>query len=503
MKLFRMLSVLVALAFTVSGFAQIDTFTTETKVVPNPVVFSNVEFGHSVALSGNTAVVGAPMENNGAGVVYVFTRTATTWVRQAKLVARDAAPFQELGFSVSISSNTIVAGAPTLPSGGIGTGATYVFVRQGTNWVQQAKLIPPDAGPTDQFGWAVGISSNTLVSGAIGRNDAGAQSGAAFVFVRNGTNWNFQAKLMANDAAAQDLFGNSVGIDGNTTVIGRRDRDQGGPLPSAAYVFVRTGARWSQQQKLVPPDTTGGFGDSIAISRNTVTVGADFDNNVLVASGAAYVFVRAGTNWFLQQKLKASDVTINQQFGNAVSIETNELAIGAVADNTTAFLAGAAYFFARTNTTWTEQFKLLASDTVVDNTFGFSVAVQGQKAVIGAPHIVGVGTFPGAAYIFENTNPPTATNSALTNITLTNITFINNTTNTNVFLTTTNAFVSTFQVLTPTPQLLTTSSFTFLSRSFSTSTVVVPNGLFVSTNINTLLATNINGILTTNPTSGF
>jgi len=193
------------------------------------------QFGINVAIDGETAVVGANTDDTAAGTAagsaYVFVRSGVSWSQQAKLTASDAAGGDDFGVSVAISGNTIVVGADLNDD----AGSAYVFVRSGTSWSQQAKLTAGDAASADQFGFNVGISGETVVVGAVSDDTI---TGSAYVFVRSGTSWSQQAKLTASDAAATDNFGISVGISGDTVVSGALFDDDGGTDSGSAYVFA-------------------------------------------------------------------------------------------------------------------------------------------------------------------------------------------------------------------------------------------------------------------------
>ncbi|HKC84366.1 MAG TPA: FG-GAP repeat protein, partial [Blastocatellia bacterium] len=214
-------------------------------------------FGAAVAFSGNTLVIGAP-NNNGMeddqGSVYVFTRNGATWTLQQKLTARDGAANSGFGFSIAISGDTVVIGAL---SDDIGAnrdqGSAYVFTRSGAVWTQQQKLIAQDGAANDIFGYSVAISGDTVVIGAP-LNDIGASrdQGSAYVFTRNGAVWTQQQKLTANDGAANDSLGGSVAISGDTVVVGENiDKVGATEGHGSAYVFTRNGTVWTQQQKLI------------------------------------------------------------------------------------------------------------------------------------------------------------------------------------------------------------------------------------------------------------
>ncbi len=252
-----------------------------------------------------------------SGSAYVFVRSGTTWSQQAKLTAFDAAAIDQFGYSVAISGDTAIVGAYGDDDAGSASGSAYVFVRSGTTWSQQAKLTALDAAASDQFGYSVAISGDTAIVGAYLDDDAGSASGSAYVFVRSGTTWSQQAKLTASDGAASDLFGYSVAISGDTAIVGAYGDDDAGSDSGSAYVFVRSGTTWSQQAKLTALDAAAVdcFGYSVAISGDTAIVGAYLDDDAGSASGSAYVFVRSGTTWSQQAKLTASDGAASDQFG--------------------------------------------------------------------------------------------------------------------------------------------------------------------------------------------
>jgi len=255
-----------------------------------------------VAISGDTVVVGANAEDTvatNAGAAYVFTRSGTTWTQQQKIQASDAQASSVFGTSVAIDGNTVVVGASLNdPSSIIDAGAAYVFTRSGTTWTQQQKIQASDAQASDNFGQSVGISGNTVVVGAYAEdpnNISGA--GSVYIFTRSGTTWTQQAKLIASDAQASDLFGQSVAIEGDTVVVGAYNEDPNNITDAgSAYVFTRSGATWTQQAKLIASDAQASdlFGQSVGISGNTVVVGAYAeDPNNISGAGSVYVFIAA------------------------------------------------------------------------------------------------------------------------------------------------------------------------------------------------------------------
>ncbi len=307
--------------------------------------------------------------------------------KETKLKANDGAPGDAFGLSVAISGGTVVAGAYAKDQG---SGSAYVFTQAGGVWTQQQTLIPSDPAPGDQFGFSVAVSGDTAVSGAYAKDQ---KAGSAYVFERSGGLWAERQKLAASDAAAGNSFGDSVGISGDTVIAGAVGN---GGEPGAAYVLVRDGSIWIQQQKVTASDGTAeaAFGFAVAISGDTAVIGAPFDGEKGFGSGAAYVFAKSGNVWIQEQKLKTSDARPFVVCGESVAVNGDTVVIGCPFDDRKGFLTGSAYVFVRSGSTWTEQQKLEASDARANLGFGLSVAISGDRALVGAPGDAGY------AYVF-------------------------------------------------------------------------------------------------------
>jgi FG-GAP repeat len=346
------------------------------------------EFGDSVAISGSTAVVGAPHTNKNAGAAYVFTRSGTTWTEQARLTPSRVARGDNFGWSVAISGSTAVVGAPAgdRDPRHVVRGVAYVFTRSATTWSQRARLAPSNGTRGDQFGNSVAVAGTTAVVSSP-YLPAVTGTGAAYVFVPSGTTWSQQAELTASDGAAGDQFGNAVAISGSTAVIGAPYNNG---ATGAAYVFTRSGTTWTQQAKLTASDHADSdlFGIAVAISGSTAVVGAPFRH---AQTGAAYVFTRSGTTWTQQAKLTASDGAGSDFFGDAVAVSGSTAVVCAPLKDSS---SGAAYVFTRSGTTWTQQAELTRHSTAA---LGTAVALTGSTAVVGAP-LVNLDT--GAAYVY-------------------------------------------------------------------------------------------------------
>ncbi|HRI65111.1 MAG TPA: hypothetical protein PK156_12770 [Polyangium sp.] len=259
---------------------------------------SYAEFGISIALSGDTALVGAMVDNYRQGAAYLFTRSGGVWTEQQKLTASDGETDDEFGFSVALSGDTALVGAHQAGIGAnIYQGSAYVFTRSGGVWTEQQKLTASDGAEGDFLGRAVALSGDTALVGAdydqIGANDL---QGSAYVFTRSGGVWTEQQKLTASDGETDDLFGGSVALSGDTALVGAVYDDVGANIhQGSGYVFTRSGGVWTAQQKLTASDGAeyDDFGVSVALDGNTALVGAhqnDIAANFEFHEGAAYVF---------------------------------------------------------------------------------------------------------------------------------------------------------------------------------------------------------------------
>jgi len=323
------------------------TWTEQAKLMASDgASFKN--FGNIVAIAGDTIVVGANKDNaNGqnSGSAYVFTGSGATWTQQAKLTASDGAPSYLFGRSVSILGDTIVVGANGASGG---SGSAYVFTRTGTSWSEQAKLTASDGADGDRFGVSVAIAGDTIVVGAHWDDDNGADSGSAYVFTSTGTTWTQQAKLTASDGAEDDQFGFSVAIAGDTIVVGARLDGDNGSFSGSVYVFTGTGTAWTQQAKLTASDGAeiDYFGISVGIEGDTIVVGASADIDVGMGIGSAYVYMQTGTTWTEQAKLTATDMgNFGDWFGESVAIAGDTIVVGARGDNDVGDDSGSVYIY--------------------------------------------------------------------------------------------------------------------------------------------------------------
>lgn len=457
-------------------------------------------FGGSVAISGDTVVVGAFSEDSSttginsvpdntaskSGAVYVFVRSGDTWSQQAYLKPDNTGASDEFGRSVAISGDMIVVGAPQEDSNTSGAnsspvdnlgqffnaGAAYIFVRDGATWSQQAYLKASNPGNNHNFGWSVAASGETAIIGAPGEwssttgvnsipdSEAG-NSGAAYIFVRDGAAWSQQAYLKASNTEVNDNFGRSVGVDSNTVVVGADEQDDGRSNSGAAYVFVRSEGLWSQDAYLKAdlPQFSARFGQAVAVSGDTVAVGAPREDNIVAEGGFSAVGtdtltvpgvnfderLEAGETYSLeitgQSSLTPSVGLIEltnwsgnslitgpvDLFADGVFVDSVDLLEGGIEvgmgyilrkgfPNSRATDSGAVYVFERDGGAWSQRSYLKASTTGgfrerEGDLFGWSVGIAGNTLVVGAVEedssTTGVDTTPndnafdsGAAYVF-------------------------------------------------------------------------------------------------------
>lgn len=448
-------------------------------------------FGEAIAYHGDTLVVSAPLEDSNAtgvdgdqannsaldsGAVYVFVREAGVWRQQAYLKASNTGIKDHFGQSVAISGDTLVVGAEDEDSNATGvngdqendlaedSGAAYVFTRTAGEWSQQAYLKASNAEFKDTFGWSVAISGDTLVVGATqeGSNATGVNgdqtdnsawdSGAAYVFIREDGVWRQQAYLKASNTEIQDRFGESVAISGDTLAVGAEGEDSNATgvngdqennlaenEAGAVFVFTRTDGEWSQQAYLKASNTDpeDEFGHSVAISGDLLVVGAhgedsnatgvngDQENNLFEGSGAVYVFGREGSIWSQHAYVKASNSDQGDVFGNSVAVSRGLLLVGARReesnatgvdgdqDNNFSPDAGAAYVFTLATGFWNQQAYLKASNAEARDNFGNWVAISGDTLVVAARYEDSNATgvdgdqsnnlagYSGAVYVFD------------------------------------------------------------------------------------------------------
>ena len=367
------------------------------------------EHGRAVSIDGDFLAVGNPDFPSASAYIYQFT--AGSWNQQAILVLPGPPTGTSFGCSVSLSNDTLAVGASTDNTMGSAAGACYVYLHSQGAWNLQAAIFASDAATADFFGGSVSLDGDSLLVGAFGDDDAGPNSGSTYVFTRTLGIWSQQAKLVANDAQAGDLFGLSAGLEGDVAIMGAPYDDDQGLDTGSVYSFRRTGQGWAQQAKLLSPSPhqKDYFGSSLAVSSGTVLVGtpAAFSRQVM-----GYCFVSVGNNWVLQAKLRPVGPTSawpSGQDGVSVDLDGDRAIIGVPSLALyghypfPVYDAGGAFVFERQGLTW-HQIGNVTREPIIGNTgLGNAVSISGERFVTGIlnePYPMGNFSF-GAAAIYK------------------------------------------------------------------------------------------------------
>jgi hypothetical protein len=427
-QLFRSIALAAALTgAAASTLAQTSVPTQLKEATPA----ANRNFGVASALSGDVLVVGVLAAGAADGSAIVYRWNGTTWVLEQTLAIPDPVTGvnSEFGRSVAISGDTIVVGAAQATVGAnAAQGAAYVFVRSAGSWALQQKLTAGGGAAgaaSDRFASAVAIDGDTIVSTAPNRTvAANANQGNAYVFVRSGATWSQQAVLTASDGAASDRFGfdssiaGSLSISGDTIAVGAPAKTVGSANGGKVYLYSRQGSTWTESNTFTTPSgvvESGRFGCSVSIRGDVLAVGERTSAGGGTDRGRAWVFRRAnlgsGPTWItpgVQVVPPTTDAGAalgdNDQYGNAVAIEEDTLIVGSSARATN---TGRAYAFSFTSNTWSLRSTLVSPDLATGDLFGGAIALDGGTAVVSAQNDDFTGptvTDGGSVWVFSRDN---------------------------------------------------------------------------------------------------
>jgi hypothetical protein len=373
------------------------------------------EFGVSVGISGNTIVVGSIYDDDlggDAGSAYVFVEDNGAWTQQAKLMAKDAKPGDYFGISVAVFGDRILVGAAEAGTNGVRTGAVYVYERTNKLWTLVQKLTPSTGAQSDYFGYAVALEGDVAVIGAPQTDAVAFDSGAAYVFRYDGTQWNEVDKVWPATGGTYGFFGGSVALFGTTALIGQWDDGSGQDMGSV-FAFKENAGAWVVQEEIMASDRGMGdtFGFSVAIYGNKAFIGAPFRDADCANAGAVYVFGRYNEDWCEEQIIVPEDKNAAQAFGSSVAVYGEWSTIGSYWDEDNGDYSGSAYIYRNVENVWEEQFKYIPGDGVIGQLFGISAAMDQDRVVIGANGDDDNGIDSGAAYQFSvlidpNSPPP-------------------------------------------------------------------------------------------------
>jgi hypothetical protein len=368
-------------------------------------------FGQSLALSGTTAIIGAPLDHPPTplfGAVYFFDWNGSSWIQTQKVRASDPASSQQFGYSVAIDGDVAVVGAPIDDTVAFQSGAAYVFRRVGGTWIEEQKLKANDATVGAAIGTAVGVLGDTVFIGAEYDDQRGWNAGAAYVFERTGGTWIQTQKVFSSDPDDGDAFGSSLSVSGVRALIGAPTDDAAAPSSNrgAAYIFEKSAGVWIQQQKLTASDAGDNdyMGSSVSLDDTTALVSAHAHSGPPIHAGAAYVFEHQQGAWVQTQELTAGDASLGDAFGVSVALSGDTVVIGAHTDGDQGIGSGSAYSFQRVGSVWLQTGKLLPLDGSTNTLFGLRSALSGQTAVFSSPAdddaCPGTPCFSGSAYVF-------------------------------------------------------------------------------------------------------
>ncbi len=367
-------------------------------------------FGYAVALEGGRAVIGAPINDDGAGppgAVYVFELSGTSWRQVVELTGKDTLGGDMFGAAVALSGDRLLVGAPFDDHPGLNdAGSVYVFEFDGAAWVETVKLVAGDAAAGAWFGQSVALSGDRLLVGASGDAHAGERSGAAYVFELGSPSRAHTAKLVTSDAAASDEFGWSVALDGDRAVVtalrGGSEGDGGG----SAHVFEHVGSGWvhTSELKADPDGPNEDFGVDVALDSSTIVVGATANQFTgSPTDGSATVFELSGPDWLRVERLTPHHIGPGARFGSSVAVGGGRVLVGATFDTDEAgFRSGSAFVFERIDSTYRQIARLAATDAAGGDRFGTSVAIDGEWILVGADLADNDGGVDaGSVYVFQ------------------------------------------------------------------------------------------------------
>ena len=362
------------------------------------------EFGVSVAATAETIfVVASPIRNGerAPGAVHIFQHRDSGWDQVDVLAAPEVTIKDPFGISIAADDHTLVVGAQFADARGDDSGLAYVFERRNERWQQAAVLSADEGAAGDEFGNTVSLSGETIVVGARLADIPARDAGAAYIFVRQNGSWKQIRKLTASDPARGDLFGR-VSIDNDAMIVSADLNDDLGEQAGKAYAFQNRAGTWIEVAKLMASDGTAGdeFGLSLALKGDTAVFGASGSDALADGSGAAYVFARRNDKWTQTARLTANDGARGQTFGWSVAVGDDLIVVGAPNDPSAGESAGAVYVFERKGSGWRQAGKLIASDAAPFTGFGSTVAISGDRIVVGML-LDGKRRHSGAAYLFE------------------------------------------------------------------------------------------------------
>jgi len=373
--------------------------------INNPTPAAQDRFGYPVSLYGDTLVVGALGDDTGAtdaGSVYVYIRTGSTWTLQQEINNPTPATNDWFGDSISLYQDTLVVGADGDDTGANGAGSVYIYIRTGSTWTLQQEINNPVPVTNDNFGWLVSLYQDTLVVGT-GGDDTGAEdAGSCYVYTRAGSTWTLQQKINNPTPAEYDYFGYPVSLYENTLAVGAYD-DTGAEDAGSVYVYTRVGSTWTLQQTISNPSPAVGdnFGENISLYQDTLVVGASQDDTGAEDAGSVYVYTRTGSIWTLQQTINNPSPTSFDYFGNSVSLYGDTLVAFISSVSTGENSAGSVCIYKRTDGVWSLQQEINNPTPAMSDNFGYPVSLYENTLAVAARNDDTGASDTGSVYVYH------------------------------------------------------------------------------------------------------
>lgn len=407
------IALLATLACDASSSAQQQLAGTQLgSPVPQKILSPDLEpgdiFGAAVSVYDDVMLLGSEYDDdNGvdSGSVWVYRYLLGSWKPEQKLTPSDAQTGDNFGRAVTVVGNTAVIGAHWDDDKGFNAGSVYIFNYDGSQWLQQQKLLAPDGNVQDRFGATLSLFGDRLLVGAWLDDDDGNASGSVYSYHFNGSSWVLDQKLTASDASAGAQFARYVSLSRNVALIGAwRDSSQGLNAGSA-YIFRHNGTEWVQTQKLLPAEVGAGdeFGWATSLDKDVAIVGSYGDDDAATDAGAVYVFRDRGGSFVLEQKLFADDAAAFNQFGYSIAVQGEQMLLGSKITAGSVNEVGKAYVFRREGGVWKQKRLLEPPDGQPFDAFAFHLDMDANTSVVGAwRHESNVGLQAGAVYVWTD-----------------------------------------------------------------------------------------------------
>jgi hypothetical protein len=374
-------------------------------IAPNPATADR--FGWHVSLDGNRLLVGArtadTASGSDAGAAYLYRLNAGVWSLEHVFTAADGESGAEFGNNVALQGDwAFVAARFATVSGQAAAGAVYVYRNNGSTWSLFQKIVEPTPVFAAWFGHGVDVNQDRAIIGSMRGNGLQARTGVSYVYRFNGLNWSRESTLTAPDGAFGDGFGISVAIDDPYAVVGAPYNVEGGVNSGAAYVFFRSPSGWVFQSKVRPsiPQNSQTFGELVAIAGDIVAVNAPRENvNAVTWAGAVHTYRRTDTRWSHQRRLIAPIPQANELFGYYLAMKGDVMAVGGFLREVAGFAgAGSVDVFRRRGNFWTRADRIESPKPETDSRFGYSLSISGNRLAVGAPGGT-AGVVPSAGWV--------------------------------------------------------------------------------------------------------